>query len=202
MTDLQKRQTLKLITGTGLGFSALGVAGLSSSLLASESNTGSAQYAPDISSRSRGVADLQIDIISTTAIPEQSVILTNNTDDVMTLDKFMPGTIVFKDSMVELNSLLESGPITLEPHHAMSATVEVWNLLALSTLAPRALVPPALAAPKLAPPNLAPPIIEYVWAENAITELSTETDIIAVGAFVADRQAIVYPIETQSNMVA
>ena len=173
MTDLQKRHTLKLIGGTGIG-----VGTIVSPLVATALNAGtSGKTSGVVDSQPIGVADLHIDIISTTAIPEQSVILTNNTNDVLQIDRFIPGAVVFEESMVDLNSLITSSPIVLEPHHSLASIIDVR-------------------------PVSAHPILEYVWASDAISPLSPETDIISVGVFVADRQAVVYPLERSSNLVA
>jgi len=172
MTDLEKRRTLKLIGGTGIG------AGLaSSSAIASFDLLNPAETDAHSGLSAGGTVELDINIISTRALPEQSVILTNNTDDVITIDRFMPASVIFNESLVDLNSLLESGPLHIAPHQSVSSEVEVWNLLAK-------------------------PVLEYVWATDAMYPLSDETDIVPVGAFLADGKAIVFPTGEPAVLVA
>lgn len=160
LIDQQKRKTLKLITGAAAG---LGLAGLPLAGHAVALATGSA------SATGQELSPLKIDILAGKAIPGDTVIMRNNTSTTMVIDRFMPGIVAFKDSMIDLNMLFQGSKIIIEPQRAMSATVAEWQLLAV------------------------PMFKEYLWADDSAIELSGDTHVVMLDGTLTGQQAILSP---------
>ncbi|MBX2826140.1 MAG: hypothetical protein KTR33_15510 [Gammaproteobacteria bacterium] len=175
MTDLQKRETLKRMGITGISALAASLAAspAASTPVLTALNASSVE---DLNPRavmnaSRGVSDLSINIIATTSVPESTAVFTNMTDEELLVQHFLPGTIVFGNRSVDLNGVPASPLLRIAPHGVVSRPVQ--------------LVPVDTGA-----------IMEYVWADDAVSPISEHTDVITLGAFVADRRLLVYPVPT------
>ncbi len=164
--DQQKRNSLKIMSGVGIAACTTTLSGLASAAVG-VSNQVNLERLPVALPRS--TSELEIQIVSSQAIPEDSVVIRNATDAPIVLTEFMPGHIVFEDRILNINSILNEQPIDLNPGQVIAVRVEILELLAM-------------------PPT------EYVWAEHAIEQLSVETQVITLGAFLSDSKGILFPM--------
>lgn len=160
MIDRRKRNTLKLISGSGL----LAAAGPAATLL----NTAVAGTAEQTGNAQTG--DLEILVIDTSSMPEDTAIVTNRTNADLEVTDFKPGTIFFNGKWLSLNQVfanaLMNGRI-LPPGHSVSAPI-----------APQALDHGTSG--------------DYLWAQQCVEPLTENTDIVRLAAVMHDRRAIVY----------
>lgn len=159
MIDQRKRKTLKLISGAGagLGLASLPLAGSAAALASGASTAG------------QSTSPLQIEILAGNTTPGDIVIMRNNMSAAIVIDQFTPGIVVFKDSIIDLNRLVQGHKITIEPQRVLSATVAQWQLLAV------------------------PMFKEYLWADDSAIEHSGDTHVIRLDGVLSGRQAILSP---------
>ena len=162
MHDTSKRNTVKL----------LAVAGVSTifptSHVRAEATTplsGTAQL-PAATTRT---PDLYIDLIRSTAVPDDSVVLKNTTNETIVVGKFLPGIVVFDDVQIDLNSAARNESLVLRPNQIVSLRTE-------------------------ATPVQSDDVIEYVWANSAGQAITDDLTTVHLGVFMADNKAIVYPL--------
>lgn len=165
--DQSKRNSIKLMGSAGILAYAASASSVAATRLFEQAGAVDIDALPLSVPRSN--AELEIQIISSSAIPENSIIIRNATDSALSIEKFMPGHIVFNDRIVNINSIFKDAPIVLEASQVVSIQAEIWELLAM-------------------------PPVEFVWAEHAIEKLSHETDVITLGAFMSDSNAVMFPM--------
>ncbi len=166
MHDSSKRNTLKLISASTAGVV------LPTSLVMAEVATrpaGATQF-PSASTRK---PDLLINLIRSTAVPDDTVLLQNTTNDTIVISRFMPGTVVFDDVQVDLNVAADGQELVLKPNQLMSLRTQM-------TLVP------------------SDGVVEYVWAESSALRNTDDVSLVYMGAFMADGRAIVFPHQTPS----
>lgn len=159
MTDTSKRRTLKWFGAaplTAIPFASM--AGMSNDL-----DPQQLDLPPAVQRKS----ELQIQIIDTSSVPDNSVLMFNAGTEQLLINQFITGTVIFNNRMLDLNSMTTAAPIVLEPGQTKSFDAEVFSVLA---------VPP----------------VEYVYADHAAEILNAETSVIRLGAFMFDDMAVVY----------
>ncbi len=160
MLDSKKRQTLKFMGAAPLV--SLPFVASAGELFASETQV------PKLPAASpRTGMQLEIQIIDSTAVPDNTVVFRNRSDDVLVITRFMPGHIVYDGKLMDLNAAMGDRQIELSPGQSRAFEYDVWSVL-----------------------NTGP--VEYVWADHAIDALSEETSVVTLGAFMADTNAVVY----------
>lgn len=165
MHDSSKRNTLKLLGGTTAGIA------IPTSVVMAESAT-----RPNAASRfpagAKRSPELLIQLIHSTAVPDDSIVLQNKTNDKLVISRFMPGTVIFDDVQCDLNEAAQQ-----------ELVLEAGQLMSLRTLMT------AVDSDS---------IMEYVWANGVVDPASKYSDLstVTMGAFMADNKAIVYPYGT------
>ena len=161
MIDKKKRNTLKLIGGSGV----LAATGSAASLLAAGTATAAAGTAPQ-----QQQADLEIIIVDTGSMPEDTVLVTNRTDAEVVIEDFLPGTVFFNDKWLSLNDVfaekLLAGRV-VPAGHSVSAQVDFRTLGHGETG-------------------------DYLWAQQSVSALTANTDIVSLAATLHGRRAVVF----------
>jgi len=118
--------------------------------------------------------DLLIDIISSSAVPDDTVVITNNTTADVELAGFLPSIIVFNNKFVDLGALkgehqmiLKAGQVISFQTYLNGVRGKAWN-------------------------ELGGKQIQYVWAEDAMRSISDEMQLVSVAGFISGGQAILY----------
>lgn len=124
MTDLQKRATLKKMGVTGVGLAVASTPAMAAWQHVNE-KSGPASLLPPVT---QGVSDLKIDIIATTSVPGDTAVFRNMTDEEMVVQHFMPGSIIFNDHYVDLNSVRGDMLIRIPAQGVVSRPVRVTRL--------------------------------------------------------------------------
>ncbi|MBX2882442.1 MAG: hypothetical protein KTR32_21010 [Granulosicoccus sp.] len=170
MTDLQKRATLKKMGVTGVGMAVAGTPAAAAWRHVAEKH----EVVTEHHVANSGVSDLKIEIIASTSVPENTVLFTNMTDEEIVVQHFMPGSIIFGDQYLDLNGVRGDLLIRIPPKGVISRPVR------LSRLSNQ-------------------PVMEYVWADDAVTPITEQTRVVSLGAFVADQRWYVYPVPTVTS---
>lgn len=118
--------------------------------------------------------DLLIDIISSSAVPDDTVVISNNTADDIELAGFLPSIIVFHNKFVDLGALGGNEPVVLNAGQVISFQTQLNGV--------RGKAWDALGGKR----------IQYVWADDAVREISEEMQLVSVAGFLSDQQAILY----------
>lgn len=160
MLDLKKRQTLKFIGAAPL---------VSFPLVPSAGSIDSVDsMVPDLPPPApRSSMELEIQIIDSSAVPDNNVVFRNCTDETLVVTRFMPGHMVFGDKLIDLNAAMNGAMLKLHAGQSKVLHFDVWSVV-----------------------NAGP--IEYVWGDHATDILNDETSVINMGAFMADTNAVVY----------
>jgi len=116
---------------------------------------------------------LQIQIVDTTAVPDNNVIVRNTSDEPLIVTRFMPGHIYFNDQIMDLNEAVGEQPLYLKAGQSKAFDFKAWSVI-----------------------NAGP--IEYVWADHASETLNDDTSVITLGAFMANTNAVVYANTVQA----
>jgi len=161
--DDKKRQTLKTFVGTGFGLAsgALGMATLAEATDETSSLLNQAVL------NKRAQADLKLMIVSSTGVVENSVVLTNTTDDAMVINRFRSENVIFNAQQVSLSALTAAGPITLLAGESKSFQIALDNL----------------NTDKLN---------DYLWAHDCTTAISEDCTVVHVAGFMVGQEAILY----------
>jgi hypothetical protein len=167
MHDSSKRNTLKL-----LGGSTAGVA-IPTSFAMAETATRPNTASPFPAATKRN-PELLIQLIHSLAVPDDSIVLQNQTNEKLVISRFMPSTVIFDDVQCDLNEAA-GRELTLAPGQVISLRTQMMAVDSDS-------------------------IGEYVWANGAVQPSLNYSDvsIVFMGAFMADKQAIVFPQDTPS----
>ena len=160
MHDSSKRNTLKLISASTAGVV------LPTSLVMAEAATrpAAAMQFPEASTRK---PDLLINLVRSTAVPDDTVLLLNTTNDRLVISQFMPGTIVFDDVQIDLNEVTGGSELILAPHQMKSLRTQIT-------------------------PIQSEGMVEYVWADSSTHPITDDLSLVYMGAFMADDRAIVF----------
>lgn len=172
MIDLNKRDSLKKLGMAGIATAATGASAMAIAFESAESILG-ATTESGMQPRSYGVTDLKIDIIQSSNLQLDTVLLSNLTDEDMLIRHFRPGSIYWDNQYLDLNAL--------RANSGDSLALQVPALSAIS-----------VSARSQTASNLNP--MEYVWADDAIDIIDHQTTKVSLGAFVVDHQLLVYPI--------
>lgn len=115
-----------------------------------------------------GAGDLSIQVFCTSAVQENTVTLVNHTDKSLVLSEFIPNVVIFNNKLVDLNSLISDHQvIEIGSGEAFASEIEIWQVLAQ-------------------------PVMEYVWAEHAIKQLTDQTSVVSLAATLVKQKIIVY----------
>ncbi len=160
--DETRRITLKVMAGTSASLAAgcLGVINAANADEASEP----AQTLPN--TFSSVLFDLEMHIISSTGVVENSLLLKNNTPEPMHITRFRSDQIVFSNKYVSLKQLSDQGPIRLAPMETKSFQV---NVVAQNGVIPT----------------------DYVQADQCITAISDQCVDVHLGGFLVGSEVMV-----------
>lgn len=168
--DETRRGTLKVLAGTSASLAAgcLGVVSVADALEAGSRTGTLADTRTDALPRtfSSVLFDLEMHIISSTGVVENSLLLKNNTQEPMHIARFRSDHIVFGNKYVSLKYITNHGPLRLEPMQTKAFQVEV-------------------AARDDAIPT------DYVQADHCVTALSDECVDVHLGGFLVGSDVMV-----------
>jgi len=117
MHDTKKRNTLKWLAATGAG--TVLPASLVTAQAASQLS-GVSQFPP----AATRTPDLHIDLVRSTAVTEDSVVLKNTTNETIVVSKFLPGTVVFDGVQIDLNAAAGGESLVIESNQMMSLSTK------------------------------------------------------------------------------
>lgn len=163
MFDHKKRNTLK-----ALGAATVATALPSQALLAGALNPGHNEIS-NAATEGLGVTDLKIEIITSKNARHNTVILTNLSKQTLPVKNFLPGSVIWDEQYLDLNSLRGHVGLNLAAGSAMNLSVHQQR------------IQHAFQS-------------EYIWADDAITPIDKDTNRILLGAYLTDGQLYTYPI--------
>lgn len=160
--DETRRITLKVMAGTSASLAAgcLGVVNVVDAAADHTNSQSQSAVYPSV------LFDLEMHIISSSGVVENSLTLKNNTRDPMHITRFRSDQIVFSNKYVSLDALTAHGPIQLEPMQTKAFQVDV---------APLGESIPA----------------DYVQADQCVTALSAECVDVHLGGFLVGSDVMV-----------
>lgn len=159
MTDSSKRRTLKWLGATPL-------AALPFASIAGVADFAVPQGENSLLTVSR-TRVLNIQIVDTSNVPDNTVLIHNFGQEKVTIGQFMVGAVIFNSRMLDLNALTSKGPIVIASGQTKSFSADIWNVLAA-------------------------PAIEHTYADHVVEVLNTETRVIKLGVYMFDDNAVVY----------
>ena len=166
MFNSQKRRTLKLLGSAGLSVGSLiGSGTAAASFSALNNGEQAASGGPGLSANGR--TELGIKIINSRDVVENTVLLTNNNQSTIFVERFLPAHIIYNNKLLDLNAALPKSGLRIDAGQVVARDVDIWQLLSQ-------------------------PVIEYVWAEHAVEAIGNGTELVSLGAFFADNNAIVF----------
>lgn len=173
--DQKKRKTLKILSG----FSAAALGGKITNALADTgpnivTSTNIAE-AHKHNKHSQAYNRLKIEIIAGRTAPEDTVIITNQSDRTITVDEFLPGMITLRDQMMDLNQIVKNENLSVKPGYPVATKVARWEMLAL------------------------PDSALYLQSDDSYTSLSNDTQVISIIATVSHRRALLTLNHSDSN---
>ncbi len=112
-------------------------------------------------------AHLKIDILAGNSVPDDSIVLRNTTTDVLQISAFHPGVVACKDMVLDLNTLCRNQTLILQPGQVVSTTAAQWQEMAASESH------------------------EYLVADDSVTAISADTDLVSLLAVVDGNSATV-----------
>ncbi len=165
MHNPNKRRTLKMLSVTPL---------VSMPIFASGTDLGHGDTAEnnvavsELSANSKYPSmPLEIQILDTTAVPDNNVLVRNTSSEPLTIKRFVPGHIYFNGQIMDLNEAVGNAPLILQAGQSKAFDFTLWPVV-----------------------NAGP--VEYVWADHVAEILNDNTSIVTLGAFMADSNAIVH----------
>jgi len=172
---VSRRRLLQLISAAGILPGAAFAADQSNAV--SILNAGDSQPAkapPPSKTPINQPHDLLIDIITSSAVPEDTVVITNTSDEDIELAGFLPSIVVFEDRFIDLGVMGGDAPLSLNAGQVISLQTSLksvrgkdWN-------------------------ELGGKRVQYVWADDAMREISQEMQLVSVAGFVSCDYAILY----------
>ncbi len=163
MHDSSKRHTLKL-----LGGSTASVV-IPSSIVMAEAATRPTRH-NQFPQAAKRRPELLIQLVRSTAVSEDTVVLRNTTNGQLVISQFMPGTVIFDDVQCDLNEAAAGKELILQPGQVMSLRTQMAPIDTDS-------------------------VMEYVWANASTQPISGDVSLVSLGAFMADGRAVVYPFD-------
>jgi len=170
MHDISRRSTLKLLAATGAS------AVLPVSLLTVEA-AAQASGVSQFPAPATRTPDLYIDLIRSTAVPDDSVVLYNASSETIVVGNFVAGAVVFNDVKIDLNAAAGGKSLVIKPQQLVSLRTK-------------------------AVPVQRDEVMEYVWANSAAQPISDHLTTVQLGVFMVDDQAIVYPLNVPKEQAA
>jgi len=165
MHNPNKRRTLKMLGVTPL---------VSMPLFASNTGldyAGTAQNPAAVSELSANSQypgmPLEIQILDTTAVPDNNVLVRNTSNEPLIINRFVPGHIYFNGQIMDLNEAIGNAPLILQVGQSKAFDFKLWPVV-----------------------NAGP--VEYVWADQVVEVLNDNTSVVILGAFMADANAIIH----------
>lgn len=175
--DARKRQTIKMLGAVPLmSVPVMGAAGGLAQLSSEAVSRAESAIASLPMAKPRTSMALEIHIINGTAVPENSVLIRNTTNEDMIISRFMPGHIIFDGQHMDLNAAINKNTI--------NANSDALPLVSSAGQSKAFLYDIADAKHFRH--------VEYVWADHAVAALSEHTSVVTLGAFMADTNAVVY----------
>jgi len=165
MPDISKRRTIKLI-GVAPIVGVPVVASAASDVLSQQARKTTIDSLPPAVPRLNSM-QLDIQLIDTSAVTSQEMLIRNTTDEKLVVTQFMPGHVVFGDRFIDLQAALRTQSLVLNAGQSKSLDFDIMPINKMDH-------------------------IEYVWADHAVHALSDETNIIHLGAFMANTSAVIY----------
>lgn len=165
--NLNRRKLIKAFGTSGL---AIGMGG--APFLASADGGSEAVASTDLPLPGR--LELGINIVSSSAVPGESVVIRNGTTSTLVIKRFLPGHVIFGNKVLDLNALLTAGRLEIAPSRIISFSAQASQLDAASS------------------------ITEYLWAEESQVQISDDAVLLGLGAFLAGEQAVVFSDAKQS----
>jgi len=134
--------------------------------------------------------DLEIHVFSSSGVVEDSLLIKNNLDERLVVNTFRPGMIIFDDRFIHLPSVIEA---------AFGNGGPVLNLEAGQTISLTTVSEPLYGRQWARKSNLITnDFVEYLWADDAITNVSDDAILVSTAAFVTDNTALLYSNPKQS----
>ena len=160
--DLNKRRTLKLISGVG----AAAMCSVTASAATAMPGTVDGKPVRN-TGENTSYGAFNIQIISGRATPEDTVIFTNHSGADIQIRSFLPGLVTQNDQMIDLNSLLANGELNLKHGYPFATKAATWQPLSLDSEH------------------------GYLWCDTAVSRLpNSDTGIITLDAVVNNGRAL------------
>lgn len=130
----------------------------------------------------RRTHDLELHVFSSTAVTEDSVLLRNNLEETMVLREIKPSIIVFKDRFIDLRRIIRpDSELSLAPLHTVSFQVVSQPLYGREW-----------SQRNTGGDQVLPDVIEYLWAQECVSDISANCVLVSTAAFIADKTALLY----------
>ncbi|MEM7257129.1 MAG: hypothetical protein AAF404_07050 [Pseudomonadota bacterium] len=157
MTDQQRRAALKMMLAGGMVTHATGL-------------YASAPHLANGPTAQKYNGSLHIDILSGNSIPGDSIIIRNTTSRVFHLTHFSPGVVAYQGSIIDLNELCTTQPLTIAADGLYSSTLATWQVLSTDTIG------------------------NYLCADSCASSLTDDTDLLSLAADVHRGRATIQPL--------
>jgi len=172
MLDASKRRTMQLM-GTAPLLTLPVVSAISGVASASDTvENGSVAGLPPAAPKSG--LPVEIQIISTSSVPDNNVLIRNTSDDELLITRFTPGHVYYNGEILDLNESIKAKPIHIQAEQSIALHYRSWPVV-----------------------NAGP--VEYLLADQSVQHLSNETAVITLGAFMANTDAVLYA-NTQASL--
>lgn len=158
--DKKKRQTLKSFAAASAGLAASSVG------LTHANNAAGPASAHPLPSTFK--SELDITIVNSSNVVENTVMLRNNTTEPMSIDRIRAGKVVFSGKEVDLSVLTQHGSLCIDSGRTLSINVNVRPVSSDSE-------------------------VEYLWAQQCTSELGENSEVVDLGGFLVDKDVIVFP---------
>jgi len=131
MVDHLKRRTLKFCSGVSIAaWGTINGIAVANSKAPKETLKESLNSINNLTDQTHH-KQLGIQIITGKSTPEDSVIFTNYTMNPIAVSKFLPGVITLGNQMINLNTLIKSTPLVVEPDYPLTSSRSKWQPLEL-----------------------------------------------------------------------
>jgi len=110
---------------------------------------------------------VEIQIINSAMVPENSVLIRNTTNEQILITRFMPGSIIFNNLHIDLNKAIGASGLVLSSGHSKAFLCDIAPAKGFRD-------------------------VEYVWADHAVESLGEHASVITLGAFMANTDAVVF----------
>lgn len=110
---------------------------------------------------------IEIQVLDTTAVPDNNVLVRNTSSEPLIIDRFAPGHIYFNGKIMDMNEAIGNAPLILQAGQSKAFDFKLWPVV-----------------------NAGP--VEYVWADHVAELLNANTSVVTLGAFMVDSNAIIH----------